>query len=88
MTAVNYSTVRENLKRYCDMAVENYEPVVVTRKLGQNVVIMSVEQYSNMIENMYIRSSEANYRRLLESIADAEAGKVTEHELIEVEDDA
>jgi len=86
MTAVNYSTVRSNLKRYCDKAVEDCEPVVVTRKQGENVVIMSVEQYSNMIENAYIRTNEADYSRLLQSIRHMKEGKLTKHELFEVED--
>ncbi len=32
MLAVNYSTIRNNLKSYCDEATENGKTVVVTRK--------------------------------------------------------
>jgi len=84
--ATNYSNARDNLKKYCDIAVLNFEPVIVTRKNDENVVILSEAAYNNLLENLYIRSSKANYENLLASIADAKAGKVTEHELIEVDD--
>ena len=32
MLAVNYSTIRSNLKDYCDKATDNNETVIVTRK--------------------------------------------------------
>ena len=32
MLAVNYSTIRNNLKDYCDQATDNHETVIVTRK--------------------------------------------------------
>lgn len=33
-------------------------------------------QYDNLMENIYIRKSKANYTRLLESIEEAKAGKL------------
>lgn len=38
MVAVNYSTVRENLKKYCDKVSNEGETVIVTRKCEKNVV--------------------------------------------------
>lgn len=32
MLAVNYSTVRNKLKTYCDEATDNNETIIVTRK--------------------------------------------------------
>ena len=46
MLAVNYSTIRNNLKSYCDQATDNNETVIVTRKNEKNIVIMSLEQYN------------------------------------------
>ena len=48
MIAVNYSTIREHLKEYCDKATDNYETVIVTRKDEKNVVIISLEQYNEL----------------------------------------
>lgn len=48
MVAVNYSTVRENLKTYCDKASLEGETVIVTRKGEKNIVILSVEQFNEL----------------------------------------
>ncbi len=32
MVAVNYTAVRNNLKEFCDMATDDNETVIVTRK--------------------------------------------------------
>ena len=46
MVAVNYSTVRNNLKEYCDKATDQQETVIVTRKDEKNVVILSLERFN------------------------------------------
>ncbi len=48
MLAVNYSTIRKNLKYYCDKVTDEYETVIVTRKDEKNVVIISLEEYNAM----------------------------------------
>jgi antitoxin YefM len=75
MIAVNYSNARQNLAKYCDAAVDNCEPVVITRKNDRNIVLMSQDDYDNLMENLAIRSNAHDYNRLLESIAHAESGK-------------
>lgn len=50
MLAVNYSTVRENLKSYCDKAVDDYETVIVTRKGENNVVLLSLVKYNALLK--------------------------------------
>jgi len=70
MIAINYTTARDNLKKYCDAVVHDSETVVITRKQGENVVIMSEADYSNIMENIYIRRSPANLRHLEASIAE------------------
>ena len=46
MLAVNYSTIRENLKSYCDKVTDSNETVIVTRKDEKNVVIISLEEWN------------------------------------------
>ena len=52
MLAVNYSTIRSNLKDYCDKATDENETVIVTRKNEKNVVLISLEQYNEFVRNM------------------------------------
>lgn len=68
MLAKTYSDVRNNLKAVCDIITDNDETVIVTRKNDNNIVMMSIEQYNNIMENMYVRSSKKNYGRILKSI--------------------
>jgi len=85
MLAVNYSNVRENLKTYCDIANNDFETIIITRKQGGNVVMISEDEYNNLMENLYIRSNKKTYDRFLESIAQLKAGKGKIRELIEDE---
>ena len=85
MIATNYSEVRNNLKAYCDKATKDYETIIITRKNNENVVLMSEEEYNNLMENLYIRSNHKYYQKLVESIKEVEKGNVKEHDLIEVD---
>ena len=85
MIATNYSEVRNNLKAYCDKATKDYETIIITRKNNENVVLMSEEEYNNLMENLYIRSNLKYYQKLVESIKEVEKGNVKEHDLREVE---
>ena len=85
MIATNYSEVRNNLKAYCDKATKDYETIIITRKNNENVVLMSEEEYNNLMENLYIRSNLKYYQKLVESIKEVEKGNVNEHDLIEVD---
>ena len=75
MIAVNYSNARENFKKYCDVAVHDFETIIVTRKQDENVVILSESEYNNLLENLYIRSDKEDYQRLLGSIEQLKQGK-------------
>ena len=83
MLAVNYSTIRNNLKDYCDQATDNHETVIVTRKGEKNVVIMSLEKY-NQLEKA---ARNAEYLAMIDrGIAQLSAGNGQEHELIELDE--
>jgi len=68
MKALNYSEFRQNLKTSLDEVYENHEPLIVTRKHNQNMVVLSEEDYSSLMETVYLLSSKNNANRLLESI--------------------
>lgn len=84
MLAVNYSTIRNNLKSYCDQATDNNEIVIVTRKNEKNIVIMSLEQYNEIMKAARNTEYLAKIDRGIEQL---ENGGGTAHELIEVEDE-
>ena len=84
MLAVNYSTIRNNLKRYCDQATDYNETVIVTRKNEKNIVIMSLEQYNSITKAARNTEYLTKIDRSIEQLDNGE-GKV--HELIEDNDE-
>lgn len=84
MLSVNYSTIRNNLKAYCDKATDNNETVIVTRKNEKNIVIMSLEQYNSIMKAARNAEYLAKLDRSMEQLSQ---GNGTVHELIEVEDE-
>ena len=84
MLAVNYSTMRDNLKSYCDKATDEAETVIVTRKNEKNVVLISLDQYNALTKA--VRNAEY-LAKIDQSIAQLEVGKGQQHELIEVDDE-
>ena len=82
MLAVNYSTMRSNLKDYCDKATDNGETVIVTRKDEKNVVLMSLEKYNQIVK----MARNAEYLAMIDrSMAQLAAGKGQQHDLIEAD---
>ena len=77
MFAVNYTTLRDNMKSYMDRVTDGYETMIVTRKNNKNVVMISEEVYNNLLENAYIMGSRTNYEGLMESKAQLESGNVS-----------
>jgi antitoxin YefM len=84
MLAVNYSTIRNRLKDYCDKVTDNYETVIVTRKDEKNVVIIGLDEYNALIK----AAKNAAYLDMLDrSMEQIARGEGKAHELIEVDDD-
>jgi antitoxin YefM len=83
MEAITYTAVRQNLAKTMEKVCKDHSPVIVTRKKSDSVVIMSLEDYEALEETTYLLRSPKNTRRLIESIAQLEAGKGFERSLIE-----
>jgi antitoxin YefM len=83
MKAITYTSARENLAATMDKVCEDRDPVIITRKREQAVVMMSLDEYEALEETAYLLKSPGNARRLLESIQQLEQGKGSARELIE-----
>ena len=81
MIVTNYTTLRDNMKRYFDQVTDEFETLLVTRKGNANVVVISQDEYNNLLENMHLMGTRENYEWLMESKAQLEAHKVIEREL-------
>ena len=83
MLAANYSTVRSNLKDYCDKATDENETVIVTRKGKKNIVIMSLDKYNAFMKAL--RNAEY-LDKIDKSIEQIEKGKVVTKTMDELEE--
>ena len=83
MDAISYTAARANLSKTMEKVCNDHTPIIITRKREAAVVMLSLDDYQALEETAYLLRSPANARRLLESIAELEAGKGAERELIE-----
>ena len=83
MDAIPYTRLRSNLASEMDRVCEDHTPVIVTRKSSSSVVMISLDDYEALEETSYLLRSPKNARRLLESIAQLEAGDGVERKLAE-----
>ena len=83
MDVMSYSEVRNNLKSVMDRVVDDCSEVIVTRRCGKPVVLISLDTWRSLEETEYLLSDPANAAELRASIAELDSGKVAEHDLIE-----
>lgn len=74
MQVLTYSDARSHLKDVMDRVVNDHEEVVVTRKNGKPVVMVSLDAWNAIQETMHLLSTPANARALRDSIAQLDAG--------------
>ena len=83
METVSYSELRQKLKAHMDRVCADRAPLLVTRQGGEPVVMLSLAEYEGLEETLHLLASPVNAERLLHSIAEAEAGRLAEHDLLE-----
>ena len=83
MDAITYSAARADLANTMDRVCEDHEPIIITRNGQQAVVMLSLEDYNAMEETAYLLRSPRNAKRLVDAVAELEAGKGRERKLAE-----
>jgi len=75
MNTITYTAARAALADTMDRVVSDHQPVIIPRSTKPAVVMLSLEDYNAMQETTYLLRSPANAQRLLESLAQLEAGQ-------------
>lgn len=83
MEITSYSNFRQNLKSFLDKVFLDHNPLFVTRTNGEDVVVLSKQDYESLKETLHLLSSPKNAERLLKGIEEYERGEGQENELIE-----
>lgn len=67
MTALDFKQFRDHLDEILDHIVKDNETTIVTRKDSKNVVIMSLDTYNELMEDVYDASAaEKAYKEYVE----------------------
>jgi antitoxin YefM len=83
MRTLTFSEARSNLKDVLDRVAEDHVVTLITRRDAEDAVVMSLSDYNAMQETMYLLSTPANAKHLMESIAQLRAGKAKVRKLVE-----
>ena len=81
MTHIPYTEFRRHLVKYMEEACDSRAPLHVTRQNARSVVVLSEEEYDSIIETLHLLRSPLNAEHLMRSIADADAGKLSQDDI-------
>jgi antitoxin YefM len=80
METVNYSAFRANLKHWFDKVINDVSDVIIKRKDGKDLVLISLDEYNSLRETTYLLTGK-NRDVLLKSIEELEQGKGIEKDI-------
>src|SRR5437660_11562778 len=75
-TETTYTQARANLKALLDEAVDSREPVIIHRRGGEDVALISADELRSLIETAHLLRSPANAERLLRALKRAQDGRL------------
>ena len=77
MAAVTtYTQARADLARLCDEAVATREPIIIRRRLREDVALVAADELRSLMETAHLLRSPANAERLLRALARARNTKL------------
>ena len=77
MIAVNYSSLRNNMKDYLNLVTEECETLLINRsRADTNVLVVSEESYENLQEVLHLLESFSNHQWLQQSEEQLANGQV------------
>jgi antitoxin YefM len=77
MEKVSYSQFQKSLDYHIERVCDDREPLLIARRNARSVVLIAAEDYDGLVETVHLLKSPANAARLLRSIAEADAAKLS-----------
>ena len=83
MHTMTYTEAKRNLVKTIENICNDHEPVIITGKQEQAVVMISLEYYNAMEETNHLLRSPKSAKRLLAAIAEVEAGRGKQQSIVD-----
>ncbi len=74
---VSYTEARERLAELWDRVLADREPIRLTRRGTEPVVLIAADEYEGLLETAHLLRSPANAARLLAALEEARSGTAT-----------
>jgi len=89
MDSISVNKFRDNLKTFVEQVVNNHTPIKVTRRSGDDFIVMSAEDWAREQETLYILQNNSLMVQIADSISTHSQGKgrkPTEEDMNEITD--
>ncbi len=68
MNSISVNQFRDNLKSYVEQTVNEHEPLKVTRRAGDDFIVMSADDWEREQETLHVLQSNRLMQQISESI--------------------
>ncbi len=75
MNSISVNQFRDNLKSYVEQTVNEHEPLKVTRRAGDDFVVISADDWEREQETLHVLQSNRLMKQISESIETHTANK-------------
>jgi len=82
MKAISYTSARGHLAKTMEAVCDDHDPVIITRRNKDAVVMLSLEDYESLNETAYLLQNPKNSKRLLDSIEQLDKSKGKKKKLL------
>ena len=83
MTTVTLIEAKQNLEKLIEQVIADADPIILSTEAGQEVVLLSLDEFNSWKETIYLLSNPANAAHLRKSIGEARSGNLEEKALID-----
>jgi antitoxin YefM len=81
MSTITYSNARDHLAEVWDKTVSTREPVIVSRRGSESIVMVPLDEWTGLQETAHLLRSPTNAQRLLAALNRLEQGEGEVHSM-------
>lgn len=71
-TLTTYTAARANFKKLCDKVSSTREPIIIQRRNGEDVALVSADELESLMETAHLLKSPKNATRLISALIRAQ----------------